>query len=954
MEEHHDLRAAAGDMLYNVEGALPRIKILVEVTERRAISNPNFAAWLQQFKDVVSEAEDLLDDFETKRIQEMLRTKVSSAAFFALKFPRNLVLSDDDLQRLKVILTRLDKITGNIGTFHDILRLADTDAGLMRIVQPTSPPVFFGRDMERQQLLKRIFPNVPQPPRDNAESSNVFSVICIVGKEGVGKTTLARVIYDNPNVREAFMLRGWVFASHIGDSRHVAKDIVDSFGAEQHDDAQIMHCSSDSTSIQNKRFFLVIDGAQDDLQKVWGSLSSTLAGGANGSVVLLTTQSQEIAIFFGTTPHITLNDLPFPMLWKIFEHHAFGKQKKAFHEPIGKKVVQNLHGLPLLAEAIGRLLRQKLLEGDWQKISESPWWYYSEDAGDVALPTVAIIFEHLTDNLRKCLYYSSIFPSGHLFEKNMLIHMWIASFMQQHDGVGIEGKEKEWFDKLLNRSFFQPTIWKRKYIIPDMIRKPICCIAQEEGQAAMISGQSSYDSLQLHRHLAINFADFNEHLDLGKDNKLRTILLFDGRRTIKLHEALTNIFSHPSGLRVLDLSKLSYPDVKLEKVPDVINKFTHLRFLDLSFTGITVFPDSLCKLYLLQVLGLRGCQFKELPRAMNGLINLRYLYAEAHTVSLVYKIGKLTNLQGLEEFPVSKKEGHRITELKDLNELRGQLCIDNLEEVTDTDDVCDAQLRRKRHIKKLVFKWKLSESTSVAASDGCMRTLDGLKPNANIQKIKIQCYMGVGFPAWMADDQYYKSLLYIHLTECKQLLTLPPLGQLQSLVILILQGLSVLERIGEEFYGESYKVFPSLEELKFLDMPKLSTWSEKEELNGLQLLPFPSLKKVQIQKCPVLRSIPECCLKAPVEELEISGCNEIFACNSNCLEGLKSLVHLKIHHCLGRIYLPCDLASLEVLSLQNCDIPNQEYIEQTIKRRRFLNIDLHQLKLDDVKADRKE
>ncbi|KAM0856158.1 hypothetical protein ACQ4PT_049300 [Festuca glaucescens] len=113
MEDHHGLRAAAGDMLYNVEGALPRIKILVEVTERKAISNGNFAAWLQQFKDVVSEAEDLLDDFETKRIQEMLKSKVSSAAFFALKFLRNLVFSDADLERLKIILTRLDKITGD-------------------------------------------------------------------------------------------------------------------------------------------------------------------------------------------------------------------------------------------------------------------------------------------------------------------------------------------------------------------------------------------------------------------------------------------------------------------------------------------------------------------------------------------------------------------------------------------------------------------------------------------------------------------------------------------------------------------------------------------------------------------------------------------------------------------------------------------------------------------------
>ncbi|KAM0863093.1 hypothetical protein ACQ4PT_044822 [Festuca glaucescens] len=177
MEDHHGLRAAAGDMLYNVEGALPRIKILVEVTERKAISNRNFAAWLQQFKDVVSEAEDLLDDFETKRIQEMLKSKVSSAAFFALKFPRNLVLSDDDLQRLKVILTRLDKITGHIGSFHDILKLADTETEMIGIRPPTSQPVVVGRDEEKQQLLNRIFPIVPPPPRDEAESNTVLTVI---------------------------------------------------------------------------------------------------------------------------------------------------------------------------------------------------------------------------------------------------------------------------------------------------------------------------------------------------------------------------------------------------------------------------------------------------------------------------------------------------------------------------------------------------------------------------------------------------------------------------------------------------------------------------------------------------------------------------------------------------------------------------------------------------------
>lgn len=53
MEENHALQAEAGNMLDSVMAALPRIQILVGVTERKAISSLSYADWLQQFKDVV-------------------------------------------------------------------------------------------------------------------------------------------------------------------------------------------------------------------------------------------------------------------------------------------------------------------------------------------------------------------------------------------------------------------------------------------------------------------------------------------------------------------------------------------------------------------------------------------------------------------------------------------------------------------------------------------------------------------------------------------------------------------------------------------------------------------------------------------------------------------------------------------------------------------------------------
>lgn len=954
LEDNHALQAEAGDMLYSVEAALPWIRTLLEVTERKAISNSSYDEWLQQFKDVVYEAEDLLDDFETKRIQDQLRkksSKVGSAASFALRYMRNLLLSDADLRRLKDVLKKLNKIVNDdrCTRFHGMLELADE-----REVPPTKP-LIVGRDKEKQDLLSLIRPAVPLS-RHGAESSKQFSVIAVIGAAGVGKTILTQAIYNNQNVKEAFALTGWVLASRRSRDKHdIAKDIADSFGMEQQYDLQKMHGTSESTlfsAIENKRFFLVLDDVQDDLRKSWGSLRSILAAAASGSVVLLTTRSEEDAYTFGTTAHVSLDYLPSEFMCRIFEHHAFGRQEKGSLELIGKKIVQNLHGIPLLAEVMGRLLRHNLDEGHWVKISRSHWWLYSEDddSQNVGLPSVTIVCEHLSDHLRKRLCYCSIFPSGYLFEKSMLIQMWKANFMQQDDGIKMEKNENKWFDDLFNRSFFQPTIWENKYIIPDMIKEPVYRIAEKECHAATDSRELKR-SLQLYRHLAIDSSDFNVHLDLRKVNKWRTILFFDGHKTNKLHEALANILFDSSALRLLDFS---YSKAKLGKAPYFINKFPHLRFLDLSFTEITVIPDSLCKLHLLQVLGLRGCQLTELPRAMNKLVNLRFLYAEAQTVSLIYKIGQLTNLLGLEEFPVGRIEGHRITELKYLNDLCGQLCISNLEKVTGTDIEDDAELSRKRHLQKLVLKWGLEAGASTTKSDVCMRTLAGLKPNSNLKELKIQCYRGVEFPTWMADEQHFTKLQCIHLIKCTQLKTLPPLGQIPSLVSLVLEGLSGLEQIGDEFYGTGYRVFPSLEELKFLDMPNWRNWSGIEELQASRAHPFPHLKKVQIKKCRVLSHVPLCYLQASLEELDVSECSEIFNCSPSCLAGLKSLLRLRIHHCLGRIHLSCNLlASLEVLNLQNCEVYFQGGIGKIIKLKRILTSDFRELNLDELKEVRK-
>jgi hypothetical protein len=136
---------------------------------------------------------------------------------------------------------------------------------------------------------------------------------------------------------------------------------------------------------------------------------------------------------------------------------------------------------------------------------------------------------------------------------------------------------------------------------------------------------------------------------------------------------------------------------------------------------------------------------------------------------------------------------------------------------------------------------------------------------------------------------------------------LPAIGQLPSLKDLVIIGMSKVQSVGPEFYGESgLKPFQSLETLRFEDMQEWKDWipcgDEYEEFSRLRelsisccpklegKLPYhlPSLEKFSVRKCEELVvSIPSLPM---LHELEIVGCKEVVRRNTVELCSLKSIV----------------------------------------------------------------
>ncbi|KAJ0735692.1 putative P-loop containing nucleoside triphosphate hydrolase, leucine-rich repeat domain superfamily [Helianthus annuus] len=92
-----------------------------------------------------------------------------------------------------------------------------------------------GREADKVALLTKLLGK-------EACNQNV-SVVSIVGLGGIGKTTLAKVLYNDKNVKKHFTLRAWVCVSNEFDVYNISKAIFQAVGGgeEQFNSLNLLH-----------------------------------------------------------------------------------------------------------------------------------------------------------------------------------------------------------------------------------------------------------------------------------------------------------------------------------------------------------------------------------------------------------------------------------------------------------------------------------------------------------------------------------------------------------------------------------------------------------------------------------------------------------------------------------------------------------------------------------------
>ncbi|KAE8721154.1 putative LRR and NB-ARC domains-containing disease resistance protein [Hibiscus syriacus] len=270
------------------------VKALVDDAETKQITNSNFRSWILELKHAVYDAEDLLDKIATEALRRKMESQDQNAVEQSLINQAHILLLEVNCGREKA--------------FQRPPATSMVDDSRV-----------YGRDVEKEEILRLLNPQSLTETR--------IDVIPIVGMGGLGKTTLAQLIYNDSRVDDWFEIKAWVCVFEEFDAFNVTKTLLEEFtrghdGSHSLNQLQIQIMEK----LSGKKYLIVMDYVWNKNYVDWEELRIPFNYGAQNNKIIGTTCNESVASvmrFMRTVPTYRLEILSNDDCCKLFARHAF-------------------------------------------------------------------------------------------------------------------------------------------------------------------------------------------------------------------------------------------------------------------------------------------------------------------------------------------------------------------------------------------------------------------------------------------------------------------------------------------------------------------------------------------------------------------------------------------------------------------------------------------------------
>ncbi|KAH6778565.1 hypothetical protein C2S51_009877 [Perilla frutescens var. frutescens] len=430
----------------------------ISIDEQQVESLTEIVTFLQQFlegstaesdpleiriADAAYEAEDVIESYIVDAIQLRRRRSTSSSHHEEIRpwneFYHDLQKVIEEMDSIKKTVMEMMREKSSAVEAHqqqqrNIIRSSS-------VIGKNMSSMTVGFDDVLVQLLDKL-----------TGGSSSRQVIPITGMGGIGKTTLARNVFEHALIKDHFDICAWVTISQQYNTKEIICKILpresgnlseEKLGVELH------------KYLYDRRYLIIMDDIWS--VEVWEKMGSFLVDCNNGSRIIVTTRQSHL------TSQLTQSNYGLDMKfldevnsWNLFSKIVFGEESTIplELEIIGKKIVGKCRGLPLSIVVIGGLLaKSQHTQKYWEDIEQKFNSIVNFENDQYCLKILKLSYNHLPAHLKPCFLYMGSFEEDKRIRVSSLIKLWVSEgFLKPENGKTLETIGKEFLKDLIDRN----------------------------------------------------------------------------------------------------------------------------------------------------------------------------------------------------------------------------------------------------------------------------------------------------------------------------------------------------------------------------------------------------------------------------------------------------------------------------------------------------------------------